>query len=189
MFSDPRFLLENGMMSRLFGGSGWITVAVIVGYLLILIFRSEAIRVRSLFLLGGISISLAIVVPSLLAAVGRYAYDPIYGNNAGGGFAGSRGGPGELDFSTLITLGSMVLGPILLGVGLLLTILAALPQTGSSRSTQSNPGAPNPVSPNPNSSTPVSPSPVNTPTTQGAPQTSTEAAASLPPVRAETKEG
>ncbi len=98
--------------------SGLGHAALLTGLFIVLIFRPERIRSRTLFYLACWSLALSILLPPLVSL--------LLGAPGAGFLAGPRGysPPGGLSLIFMVAIGS---GPVLYGVSVLLGLLALVP--------------------------------------------------------------
>jgi Zn-dependent protease len=93
-------------------GSGWVQATLLAGLLVVLVFRPERIRNRTLFHLACWLFALSVAIPPLLN---------LLFTAVGGGLFGSMAA------SSLVLAATTLAGPGLLGVSLLLALLSLMP--------------------------------------------------------------
>jgi len=98
--------------------SGLGQAALMTGLFIVLIFRPERIRSRTLFYLACWSFALSILLPAMI--------NPLLGALGAGSLAGPRGfpGPGGPSLISMVAIGC---GPGLYGLSVLLALLALVP--------------------------------------------------------------
>jgi hypothetical protein len=105
-------------------GTGWTQATLLAGLFLVLIFRPERIRSRTLFYLAcwcfGLSLLVSPAVTVLFSVLGL-------GSFVGPRAPGSFGGPGG---SVLLSSVAYLSGPVLFGLSVLLGLLALVPAPG-----------------------------------------------------------
>jgi Zn-dependent protease len=106
------------LLQSLGAASGLGQAALITGLFIVLIFRPERIRSRTLFSLACWSLGLSILFPALT--------NPFLGALGAGLFAGARGYPGSGGFS-LISVVASGCGAALYGLSVLLGLLSLVP--------------------------------------------------------------
>jgi hypothetical protein len=108
-------------LQQLFGaGSGLLQSVLFAGLLVVLIYRPEKIRQRTLFLWSCCTLALSIAAPPFWNVVFS-----VMGAGPFGGSFGRGGGP-------ILLIGSGVIGPGLLAISLLFALLSLLPRRGVS---------------------------------------------------------
>ena len=110
MFEESLFLQR-----LLSGGSGWIQPTLLAGMLVVLVFRPDKLRHRTLFLLAAISLALSIIAPpALFLLVTGMGTGPLGG-------AWGRGG------NLVLPIATNVAGPFFLAASIVLAVLSLMP--------------------------------------------------------------
>jgi hypothetical protein len=111
-------------LQQLLGATGWTHATLLASLFLVLVFRPERIRSRTLFYVACWCFGLSLLVSPILNVVfGALGASLFTGMRGPGGF----GGPGG---SVLVSLVAYLSGPVLFGLSVLLALLALVPAPG-----------------------------------------------------------
>jgi hypothetical protein len=118
----PDQLIYLQLFQQLFGsGTGWTHATLLASLFLVLIFRPERIRSRTLFYVACWCFALSVLVaPTLTALFSVTGWNPFAGPSGPGVFGGPGGSP-------LVTMVAYLSGPVLFGLSVLFGLLALVP--------------------------------------------------------------
>jgi hypothetical protein len=114
MFEESLFIQR-----LLSGGSGWIQPTLLAGMLVVLVFRPDKVRHRTLFLLAAISLALSIIAPPALFLL------------VSGLSTGPFGGPWGRAGNPVLPLATNLAGPFFQAASILLAVLSLMPSPTS----------------------------------------------------------